>query len=88
VLVQDGAVVPAPATAQQLLSEHRGWSYTAALVQQQYDVMDWELHIERLIRCACWFLKVCSIAATVWHHPTPGPSPWPGVWVPGQSHHT
>lgn len=51
VLVADGVVVPAPVTAQQLLSEHPGWSYTAALVKQQYYVIDWDLHIERLIRC-------------------------------------
>lgn len=51
VLVADGVVVPAPATAQQLLSEHPDWSYTAALVRQQRLVIDWDLHIERLARC-------------------------------------
>lgn len=61
-LVQDGAVVqPAPATAQQLLSQHRGWSYTTALVRHQYEVLDWELHLQRLIRCVpgCVAVSLC-----------------------------
>jgi hypothetical protein len=78
VLVADGVVVPAPATAQQLLSEHPGWSYTAALVKQQYHVIDWDLHIERLLRCVaigacmCWVhlgrrQKAVSPKASVMH---------------------
>lgn len=43
-------MVPAPTTGQQLLAEHRDWSYTSAAVRQQYHVVDWELHIERVIR--------------------------------------
>lgn len=55
-LVQDGQVVPAPATAQQLLVQHRGWSYTSALVEQGFTVVDWSLHVQRLARWErCWW---------------------------------
>lgn len=50
-LVQDGVLAAAaPATAQALLVQHRGWSYTSAAVRQQHLVVDWDLHVERLIR--------------------------------------
>lgn len=52
VLIQDSRVVPtAPATAQELLSQHRSWSYTTALVRNSYQVVDWNLHLQRLLRC-------------------------------------
>jgi hypothetical protein len=54
VLLQDGVLAAAaPATAQALLAQHRGWSYTTAAVHQQHFVVDWDLHVERLIRFEC-----------------------------------
>jgi hypothetical protein len=92
VLVADGVLVPAPATAQQLLSEHPNWSYTAALVKQQYHVIDWELHIERLIRCVSKQsvrLLACSFRAarrqTTAKHAVAANSwlmQWPGMDIP------
>jgi hypothetical protein len=51
VLVHDGVAVPAPATAQQLLTQHRQASYTTALARECCLVVDWQLHLQRLVRC-------------------------------------
>jgi branched-subunit amino acid aminotransferase/4-amino-4-deoxychorismate lyase len=51
VLVQDGRLVTAaPSSAQALLSQHGGGSYTTALVRGGHSVVDWQLHIQRLVR--------------------------------------
>ncbi|WIA11574.1 hypothetical protein OEZ85_011680 [Tetradesmus obliquus] len=52
VLVHDGVAVPAPASPQTLLKQHRQWSYTTALARQGCLVVDWQLHLQRLIRNA------------------------------------
>jgi hypothetical protein len=50
VLVHDAAAVPAPASPQLLLTQHKQWSYTTALAKHGHLVVDWELHLQRLIR--------------------------------------
>jgi hypothetical protein len=51
VLVVDGQVVPdAPASPQELLAQQRAWSYTTARVVGGHSVIDWELHVARLLR--------------------------------------
>lgn len=51
VLLHDGIKVHTPpVTAQEFLGQYRSYSYTTALVRDKYHVVDWRLHLERLLR--------------------------------------
>jgi hypothetical protein len=67
VLVHDGVAVHAPATAQLLLTQHRQASYTTGLARQGRLVVDWELHLQRLVRCGALATR-CICCLTVLQH--------------------
>eukprot|EP00879_Flechtneria_rotunda_P018879 GHRR01019816.1.p1 GENE.GHRR01019816.1~~GHRR01019816.1.p1 ORF type:complete len:362 (+),score=96.49 GHRR01019816.1:34-1086(+) len=50
VLVSGNELGQGPASPQTLLAENKQWSYTTALVRHHYHVVDWHLHVERLVR--------------------------------------
>lgn len=52
VLVHDGAAQPAPASPALLLEQQRQFSYTTALARDGWLLVDWPLHLQRLVRCA------------------------------------
>ena len=54
VLLQDGAVRQAPSSPAGVLEQRSGGAYTTALVLAGQLLVDWELHLERLVRWAAF----------------------------------